>query len=61
MPVVDDGTEPQAALAFVLEPVDARQAIATWERYLTATGEQGAWTAHARARVEHLRRHWGQP
>jgi tetratricopeptide (TPR) repeat protein len=60
-PAPDDAAEAQAALAFVLERVDARQALAIWERYLSSVGERAPWAAHARARIEHLRRVGGLP
>ncbi|HEY3593621.1 MAG TPA: hypothetical protein VGL13_07100 [Polyangiaceae bacterium] len=55
-PAADDGAENQAALALVLERVDARQALAMWERYFGAVGERAPWATHARAHIDRLHR-----
>jgi hypothetical protein len=59
LPGPDEAAEARAAAAFVLEWVDARHALAAWERYVATVGERAPWVAHARKRIERLRKRGG--
>jgi tetratricopeptide (TPR) repeat protein len=47
--------EQQAALALVLESIDAQRASQAWERYLNLLGDESPWREHARKRLESLK------
>jgi len=47
--------EQQAAVALVLESVDAQKASQIWERYLGLVGDEAPWRDHARKRLEGLK------
>jgi tetratricopeptide (TPR) repeat protein len=53
---ISEYREAQAAAALVLESVEPRLAIETWERYVTGAGPRGPWVEHAQKRIEALRK-----
>jgi tetratricopeptide (TPR) repeat protein len=51
-----DNMEAQAAIALVLEVIDARQASEAWERYVSWAGDKAPFAEHARQRALAVRK-----